>query len=314
MNRIKKMEYLKVNLTSVGNLILYLIAYNFLAIIIILLMYKWSCKFNFWKKRNVKGPKPSFIFGNLKDNIFGRKHMSELTKNFYDDFQEEKMIGIFVHQKPTLILRDRNLIKDVLVKDFSVFSDRGIKVYNKIEPLAQHFFNLPEETWRPIREKVSAAFTTTKIKHKFEQIYQYAENFTEFIESESKNSECLETAGTIGTLINQVIGNFGFNLKIDPFSKEADNLKKITSRRSECSKFNFTRRFLRNYFPLLYKYSKFFIKNPEMNNFFINFVKDIIDYRSKRSIILNDYIGRLMQTKINDLGAKEFFFNVIICL
>ena len=40
----------------------------------------WS--FDFWMKRNVRGPKPIPFFGNYKDGILGKSHYGLLIKPF----------------------------------------------------------------------------------------------------------------------------------------------------------------------------------------------------------------------------------------
>jgi cytochrome P450 family 6 len=78
-------------------------------------MYKYS----FWKKKGVKFIKPTFPFGNMRDAILLRKPSVEVIKKLYDEFPEEPYVGIYRPLSPILLIRDPELIKQVLVKDFS---------------------------------------------------------------------------------------------------------------------------------------------------------------------------------------------------
>ena len=77
--------------------------------------------FNFWKKRGVKYVKPEIPFGNSKDLALMRVSLTEFFKGLYDAFPGERYMGIYEFNKPTLLVRDPELIKHVLVKDFAHF-------------------------------------------------------------------------------------------------------------------------------------------------------------------------------------------------
>ena len=97
---------------------------EFISLGIILLTcvyYYYKNAFNFWKKKGIKFVKPVIPFGSIKNMIFLKKTFAEVFKDFYDEFPEEPYVGIYELTTPSLLLRDPELIKHVLVKDFSYF-------------------------------------------------------------------------------------------------------------------------------------------------------------------------------------------------
>lgn len=99
---------------------------------LLLLYYYLTQTFDYWKIRGVKGPKPILIFGNVKDVMRAKISISIFLKNMYDKYKDERMVGIFEKDVPSLILRDPDLIKDVLIKDFSVFPERPMFSNEKV--------------------------------------------------------------------------------------------------------------------------------------------------------------------------------------
>lgn len=81
---------------------------------------------NFWKNRGVIGPKPVLGFGNVKDVIFGKESLSQFLTRMYNEYKNEPMIGIFSKRTPILIIKDPDLIKTILIKDFPKFANRGL--------------------------------------------------------------------------------------------------------------------------------------------------------------------------------------------
>ena len=65
-------------------------------------------------------------FGNMKKIILGEESMSQYLTKLYHKYKNESMIGIFRLRTPALIIKDPDLIKIVLIKDFSKFMNRGL--------------------------------------------------------------------------------------------------------------------------------------------------------------------------------------------
>ena len=104
-----------------------------LVVAVFLLIYYYSVsKFEFWQKRGVKGPKPIPFFGNFKDVFLGRGCVHECFEKAYYDYKDEPVIGLYAGNNPLLVLRDPDLIKDVLIKDFPKFAERTQRPYREV--------------------------------------------------------------------------------------------------------------------------------------------------------------------------------------
>jgi hypothetical protein len=90
-------------------------------IVCISVWHYFKSKYNFWKAKGVRFITPVIPFGNIKDMLLLRKSTSEITKEFYDAFPEEPFVGLYEAMNPLIIIRDPELIKHVMVKDFSHF-------------------------------------------------------------------------------------------------------------------------------------------------------------------------------------------------
>lgn len=100
--------------------------------VLILLYYYSKSKLEYWEKRGVKGPKPLPFVGNYKDVFLGKASVSDSFEDAYNNFKDEQVVGLYVGHTPLLVLRDPEIIKTVLIKDFSVFADRTIRTVRAV--------------------------------------------------------------------------------------------------------------------------------------------------------------------------------------
>lgn len=96
-----------------------------LAILFLSLRYVFLSPWNFWKSRNVKGPRPVPIFGTMKDVFFLKTSTGEYLQRVYRDFPKERVVGIFSWSTPILVVKDVELMKVGRADEFSEFA-KGI--------------------------------------------------------------------------------------------------------------------------------------------------------------------------------------------
>lgn len=66
----------------------------------------------------------------------------------YRQLSDHRFGGFFSRFSPKLMIRDPELIKRVLVKDFEYFHDRGDVIFDENEPITMHMFSAPGYFWR----------------------------------------------------------------------------------------------------------------------------------------------------------------------
>ncbi|XP_037812133.1 LOW QUALITY PROTEIN: probable cytochrome P450 6t3 [Lucilia sericata] len=129
----------------------------------------YKCIYSYWKRRNIPFIKPLPLVGNLLDLILLKVSFGELFQQLYEHptLQNRDYGGIFVLQQPALIIREPELIRKLLIKDFDMFLNR----FEAADQIYDHmgFLTLPlskYEIWRTCRKKMSEVFTSGKIKYR----------------------------------------------------------------------------------------------------------------------------------------------------
>jgi hypothetical protein len=153
-----------------------------LACFISLYLY-FTRNFNFWKKLGIPYLKPLPFVGNLKEVVLQRVNIGNNLKKIYDNHSDKPYVGIFVFDHPCLMIRDLDLVKNILVKDAHNFIDRSVYVDEKVDPLiGKILFLLRGQRWRQVRVNLTPVFTSAKMKMMFHLVKICGKELVEYLD------------------------------------------------------------------------------------------------------------------------------------
>lgn len=133
----------------------------FSVVIALSLLICWygTSGFSVLKRLNVPGPKPLTFVGNFFDvRKYGSIHlmMSDYVKQY------GKIFAVSLGRKPSLVVADPEMLKTILVKEFSSFHNRMIPL--PPPPMSSNVFSARDETWKRIRHILTPSFSARKMK------------------------------------------------------------------------------------------------------------------------------------------------------
>lgn len=138
-------------------------------------------KFNHWKKQGIMEATPTPFLGNFRE-IF-KKTPGQYTKELYEQAKGTLCIGFYLMDKPSLVIRDRELVKNILVKDFNYFSDRYASADSKDRLGYANLFFLRNPAWKVLRTKLTPIFTSGKLKKMYELMEVCVKNLDKYLDS-----------------------------------------------------------------------------------------------------------------------------------
>jgi len=101
------------------------------ALLIVALLFVWH-RLQYWKRKGVPFIKPIFMSGDTR-GLGSSLTISEVTKHAYDRLKGKGPLGgLFLFLTPTAIITDLDLVKNVLIKDFSYFPNRKTYFNEKV--------------------------------------------------------------------------------------------------------------------------------------------------------------------------------------
>ncbi|XP_076666519.1 putative cytochrome P450 6a14 [Andrena cerasifolii] len=265
------------------------------AALLVALYYYSTSTYDFWKKRGVPGPRPLPVLGNTKDIMGVKTSLAAFLQKIYEEYKNEPMIGLFMGRRPILVLNDPDIIKDVLIKDFPKFADRGFNVFEKTEPLSIHLFNIESERWRPLRSKLSPIFTSGKLKNMFPLIVECSDHLKIYLDKLVAKGETVECRELTAKFTTDVIGTCAFGIDMNAMAEEDSEFRQMGRKIFEVSPETIFRLKMRQYLPRIYDLLGYIIPEKNFSPFFTKIVMDTINYRKQNDIFRPDFINMLIE-------------------
>lgn len=269
-------------------------------------------KLSYWKDQGIPFIEPQFFYGNSKG--IGREfHFCDFIQRMYNSVKTKgRFGGIYIFTKPILVITDLDLIKQILVKDFHVFPNRQHHVKDEKNPIGTNLVNLQDDEWKSLRNKLTPTFTSGKIKMMFELVTQVADRLVATIDKEKKLDEggAVEIKNTMARFTTDVIASTAFGIESNTLGDKTNEFLEMGLKAFAPGSF-VKRHFVLN-FPKLSRKLGISTSNKEIQNFYINVVRETIQYRkSNPQVQRNDFMNLLIKLHDASLSDALTFHEVV---
>ena len=204
-------------------------------------------KMTYWRRHGVPEDPGYFPFGSkMSFDILRRKvPLLKSTENVYKAFPDAAFVGIYgIFGSLSLIIRDLDLAKRILIKDFDYFSERRphVKVgTDRLDPhsknnryLANMLIELQGDKWKRTRASLTPIFTSAKLKTMVPLIHAVANHCDNFLEKSAADKKEFEAGDVMRSLACDMIISTGFgyesNSFLDPENMFKKNAEKLSPR------------------------------------------------------------------------------------
>jgi len=272
--------------------------------------------YSYWSRQSLPNVKPSPFFGNFKEIFLMKKdpctHFQELY--YHEKEKNHPVIGLYVMNRPCLLIRNLDLIKQILIKDFHKFSNR----YSSSDPHSDsigsdNLFFAKNPMWREIRVKLTPVFTSGKIKQMFSLIEEMGRELDKYLlklTETSKDHTTMQEVKDINALFTtDVIASVAYGVQANSFTDPNSDFRRNGKRI-----FTFTKRRALEFnsmffFPSLVRFCGFKVFSKETSEFLKKTINYVMGERVKSGQTRNDLIDVLLNFKQEakaDLTRKHF--------
>lgn len=185
--------------------------------------------YSYWTRKGFSSIKPSIPFGNLGSVINNTKSFGVAIYDLYNS-SSEAFVGIYLFFRPSLLIRDPELIRNILVKDFASFHDRGIYCNEKIDKLSGSLFTLSGYKWKNLRKQLTPTFTSGKLKSMFPIIQQVGIELQTAMKDYAVNNEIVDMKEYASRYTVDIIASVIFGYEINSIENPDNEFKWFSNR------------------------------------------------------------------------------------
>ena len=210
-----------------------LVTLVFAVITLTVLLYVWlSQKWTYWTKKGIFQVEPTFPFGTMSVWFTRKIHIRDFFMKQVKQAQNLPYYGGYFLHKPILVVKDVDLVRQIIVKDFDHFVDRPVAVVTGISPdLLQNgdrcdriwskaLVNAKGEEWKNMRSTFTPMFTPGKIKAMLIFMHETCKELSAGIDEYAKSGQDMELKDILGKYSISTIASCAFGVNTESFSSE----------------------------------------------------------------------------------------------
>ncbi|XP_065372226.1 probable cytochrome P450 9f2 [Calliphora vicina] len=270
------------------------------------LFYRWATKNNdYFKKRNLPYDKPAFLLGSGKETLFGTKSVFNILCELYNRQDDDVVYGVYDGRAPIYLVRDPQLIKHVMIKDFDHFVNRRnfMDTGGSDNLLINSLFFMQNDKWRDMRNTLSPAFTGSKMRQMFKLIVLEIEESMQYLKDEINNSNAedkgleVDIKDFTSRLTVDIIASTAFGLEVNSFKNRNNEFYTKAQKAINFTPMQQFKMFIMELLPKVAKIFKLSMFDKVFVNYFRRLVLDAMKYRVEHNIKRPDMINLLMEAR-----------------
>lgn len=278
-----------------------LVLISYISVVLFLIYYLSTLKFNYWKKKNVPSPPTWPIFGNYANTILQRKTMGETVQDICRQFPDAPIVGAFFGPEPVLIPQDPEVIKLIMSKDFYYFNGRDISAYAKKEAGLYSLFSAYGDDWKVLRQNMTPLFTSAKMKKMFNFIKKCAHTLEILLDSDISKCNDVDIIDVMQRFTLQCIGACVFGVDTNTLESNNNNpFKNAGTDLADFSRLVFFKSNMRSIWPSVFYGLGFSVLTKELN-VFKDILSAVFKQRENKKTKDENFIDLILNWKKNKI-------------
>ncbi|KAH8356248.1 hypothetical protein KR200_000354, partial [Drosophila serrata] len=263
-------------------------------------------RLTYFKRQGVPHDAPHLLRGNM-EGFNSTRTIQEIMQDYYNKYRNSKVpfVGFYFFQKPCAFIMDLELVKHILIKDFSNFSDKGQFYNEKDDPISAHLFHLDGPPWRSLRSKLSSTFTSSKIRTMLPAVLSIGNDFIAVMHEKLSRTSVLDIGELTARFTVDVIGTCAFGIQCNSLRDEKAEFlyfgkRSLVDKRHGPLLFS-----LMFSYPKLAKRLGLIRTAPHIQRFYQRIVYETVAQREKENIRRDDFMDLLIDMKNQEETPDE---------
>lgn len=211
-------------------------------------------------------------------------------------------------RNPVILIKDPDLIKQMIIKDFDHFTEHRVIITEDIDPLfGKNLFSLSGQKWKDMRSMLSPAFTGSKMRQMFHLIGNCCDDGVTHLLNESKQHHrmVVDIKDLFTRFTNDFIATAAFGVNVNSLKNKDNEFYVIMKKATTFTGLQAFKFIGYSMVPKLMKFLKVEIFHPSLQTFIRSLVEDTMKQREDSGLIRLDMIQLLLQAKKEGIIEKD---------
>ncbi|XP_031345554.1 cytochrome P450 6k1-like [Photinus pyralis] len=260
--------------------------------------------YKYWQLRNVPYEEPTMFFGSFlnlffeKDNL--RRFLDRTSKKF-----DSPYYGFFIFNKPFLVVKDLEIVKRIMIRDFASFPNKLFLDDKECDPVFNNsLFGTRDQEWRSLRHRLSPVFTSGKLKGMLSLIAECGERLESHLDKIS--NESVEVTDVLSRYSTEVISSCAFGVKCDCFQKEVSEFQRYGEDIFPKGAIGLIKNISYIFVHSIARFFKLSFLNQNGVKYFRKVFKKVLSQRMTQSTRRNDFVDLLLDLKSQEENDESF--------
>ncbi|KAK9884792.1 hypothetical protein WA026_009020 [Henosepilachna vigintioctopunctata] len=269
----------------------------FLATAVVLIWAWMKSKYTYWKRLGLITPPCTSWLGNVEKVVLRQESFADNHLAVYNLFKSQGVNhgGYYIMWTPIYVPININIIKSIMQNDFEHFTDRGLYLNEKSDPLNSHLINLTGKKWKLLRSKLSPTFTSGKMKMMHQTIVDCTTGLYQVMDKVLE--EPVDIKDILARFTTDIIGSCAFGISCNSLENPNCEFREKGKDIFQMGAAEFIKQTLCFIAPDVMKFFNTRLLSKELNDFFTKIVTETVEFREKNNVVRRDFMHLLIQLK-----------------
>ncbi|XP_050743804.1 probable cytochrome P450 317a1 [Drosophila biarmipes] len=291
-------------------LIIGLLVLGLLVLVIIAARYQRD----YWRYLNIPHERPKKLWPIIRQ-IMTQTLSTEAMKAahysaIYNKFKGSgPFCGFYALLQPRALILDRELIRQIMIKDFWNFNDRGLYCNQKSDPLSGDLYALRGESWKEMRQKLDPSLEGDRMAWLFGCLYEEAAQLLLTISSTLMNQphSTVHIQKIMRRYVLSALAKCVFGLDAQQrLSYPLDDFEQMTELALSSHKHGYLMNLMMIRFPNFCRMLRMRRTPKEAEEYFLKLLSNIVEQREASGVRHQDYLQLLMEVKALELITHQY--------
>ncbi|XP_017019027.1 probable cytochrome P450 317a1 [Drosophila kikkawai] len=273
--------------------------------LLVLLIMAARYQRDYWRFRGIPHERPKKLWPVIRQIMTQTLSTEAMKASHYTALYAKfkgsgPFCGFYALLQPRALILDRELIRQIMIKDFWNFNDRGMYCNQKSDPLSGDLYALRGESWKEMRQKLDPSLEGDRMAWLYGCLYEEAEQLLLVVSTTlmKQPHSTLHIQKIMRRYVLSALAKSVFGLDTQQRLKyPLEDFEQMTEMALNSYKHGYLMNLMMIRFPNFCRLLRMRRTPKQAETYFLGLLNDIVEQRENSGVRQQDYLQLLIEVK-----------------